>query len=91
MSDQIRVGSSGINISQSGSGSHATWSALICGAVVLACLTTAAKADEGGVSFWLPGLFGRLAAVPQQPGWSLATVYSAPSASKPPPMRMVTK
>jgi hypothetical protein len=34
-----------------------------------------ALADEGGVSFWLPGLFGSLAAVPQQPGWSLATIY----------------
>jgi hypothetical protein len=33
-----------------------------------------ANADEGGVSFWLPGLFGSLAAVPQQPGFSLATI-----------------
>ena len=33
-----------------------------------------AKADEGGVSFWLPGLYGSLAAVPQTaPGWSLIT------------------
>jgi hypothetical protein len=32
-------------------------------------------ADEGGVSFWLPGLFGSLAAVPQQPGWSLTSIY----------------
>jgi hypothetical protein len=36
---------------------------------------TIAAADEGGVSFWLPGLFGSLAAVPQQAGWSLSTVY----------------
>jgi hypothetical protein len=35
----------------------------------------AVHADEGGVSFWLPGLYGSLAAVPQQPGWSLATVF----------------
>jgi hypothetical protein len=34
-----------------------------------------ATADEGGVSFWLPGLFGSLAAAPQQPGWSLTTMY----------------
>ena len=34
-----------------------------------------AKADEGGVSFWLPGLFGSLAAVPQTPGWSMGVVY----------------
>lgn len=34
-----------------------------------------AHADEGGVSFWLPGLFGSLAAVPVTPGWSLASIY----------------
>ena len=34
-----------------------------------------AKADEGGVSFWTPGFFGSLAAAPQQPGWSVATIY----------------
>ena len=33
-----------------------------------------AFADEGGVSFWLPGLFGSLASAPQQPGWSFAAV-----------------
>jgi hypothetical protein len=31
-------------------------------------------ADESGVSFWLPGLYGSLAAVPQAaPGWSFVT------------------
>ena len=35
----------------------------------------AAKADESGISFWLPGLFGSLAAVPVTPGWSLGSVY----------------
>src|SRR4029077_8435164 len=34
-----------------------------------------ALADEGGVSFWVPGFFGSLAATPQQPGWSLANIY----------------
>jgi hypothetical protein len=33
------------------------------------------QADEGGVSFWLPGLFGSLAAVPSEPGWSFAALY----------------
>jgi hypothetical protein len=42
---------------------------------------TIAAADEGGVSFWLPGLFGSLAAAPQQPGWSLATIYYHDSVS----------
>jgi hypothetical protein len=51
---------------------------LICGALAFAAVASMpriAMADEGGVSFWLPGNFGSLAAVPQQPGWSLATVY----------------
>jgi hypothetical protein len=34
-----------------------------------------ARADEGGVSFWLPGLYGSFAATPLQPGWSFATIY----------------
>ncbi len=34
-----------------------------------------ATADEGGVSFWLPGQYGSLAATPQQPGWAFATIY----------------
>ncbi len=39
------------------------------------------RADEGGVSFWVPGQFGSLAAVPAQPGWSFATVGSYTEAS----------
>src|SRR5262249_28181274 len=34
-----------------------------------------APADEGGVSFWLPGNFGSLAAAPGVPGWAFATIY----------------
>jgi hypothetical protein len=40
-----------------------------------------AIADEGGVSFWVPGFFGSLAATPQQPGFSLATIYYHTSVS----------
>src|SRR3954466_11664891 len=40
-----------------------------------------ALADENGVSFWVPGFFGSLAATPQQPGWSLATIYYHTSVS----------
>jgi hypothetical protein len=52
-----------------------------CGATTLLCtgllLTTAsiALADESGSSFWLPGIFGSLAAAPGQPGWAFASVY----------------
>jgi hypothetical protein len=35
-----------------------------------ASAATIARADEDGVSFWIPGFFGSLAAAPQQPGWS---------------------
>ena len=34
-----------------------------------------ALADEGGISMWLPGLFGSLAAAPQMPGWAVNIVY----------------
>jgi hypothetical protein len=44
-------------------------------AVLLAAASTASLADEGGVSFWLPGQFGSFAAVPGDPGWSLPLVY----------------
>ncbi len=40
-----------------------------------------ALADESGISFWVPGFFGSLAATPQQPGWSLANVYYHTSVS----------
>ena len=70
MSDQRRKKNPELNTSRSGIGSAIIWSA-----VALACLTSPVKADEGGVSFWLPGLFGSLAAAPQQPGWSLSTIY----------------
>jgi hypothetical protein len=33
-----------------------------------------ATADEGGVSFWVPGFFGSLAATPQQPGFTWANI-----------------
>jgi len=58
--------------------------------LVLSCLVATAAvaltpdisaADEGGVSFWVPGFFGSLAAIPQQPGWSLATIYYHTSVS----------
>src|ERR1700743_2867850 len=54
-------------------------------AIVLASAATflsqPASADESGISFWIPGFFGSLAATPQQPGWSLANVYYHTSVS----------
>jgi hypothetical protein len=42
--------------------------------VAAACTTDKAFADEDGVSFWIPGFFGSLAAAPQQPGWTLTSI-----------------
>ena len=49
----------------------------LIGAIAVATLVLpqVARADEGGVSFWLPGLFGSLAAAPVTPGWSLGSIY----------------
>ena len=49
--------------------------AFAAGAVLCACIPTSSFADEGGVSFWLPGLFGSLAATPLQPGLTFSSTY----------------
>jgi hypothetical protein len=33
------------------------------------------RADESGISFWLPGLYGSLSATPATPGWSIGAIY----------------
>ena len=53
---------------------HRRW-AFAAGAVLCACMPTSSFADEGGVSFWLPGLFGSLAATPLQPGLTFSSTY----------------
>ena len=52
-----------------------TCNAAFCVALSLFGAMPQAHADEGGVSLWLPGTFGSLAATPLTPGWSLATVF----------------
>jgi len=52
---------------------------LAVGALISA--PSVAAADEGGVSFWIPGFFGSLAAAPQQPGWSLTNIAYQASVS----------
>jgi hypothetical protein len=49
--------------------------------VIFTLISTLAVADEGGISLWLPGQFGSLAAAPQQPGWSFANIYYHTSVS----------
>src|SRR5215469_13295117 len=56
----------------------------LCVGAVAALLTfpQIARADQGGVSFWIPGFFGSLAAVPSQaPGWSVTSIYYHDSVS----------
>jgi hypothetical protein len=43
--------------------------------------SSVARADESGTSFWLPGTYGSLAAVPGTPGWAVASVYYHTSVS----------
>src|SRR3954462_4474762 len=49
--------------------------AMLLAAGVLSITSSASVADESGISFWLPGLYGSLAATPTTPGWSVATIY----------------
>jgi hypothetical protein len=49
--------------------------------VLLSTSTSVALADESGTSFWLPGTYGSLAAVPGTPGWAVASVYYHTSVS----------
>src|SRR3954451_10470403 len=48
---------------------------VVLAASLVAFGSAVAQADEGGISFWLPGQFGSLAAAPAQPGWSAAAIY----------------
>jgi hypothetical protein len=54
--------------------------ALLCAGILLAT-PSVSLADESGTSFWLPGIFGSLAAVPETPGWAVASVYYHTSVS----------
>lgn len=52
------------------------WSVGACFALAVAALApNVALSDEAGVSFWLPGQFGSMAATPAQPGWSFASIF----------------
>jgi hypothetical protein len=48
---------------------------------LLSMTASISLADESGTSFWLPGQFGSLAAVPETPGWAVASVYYHTSVS----------
>jgi hypothetical protein len=51
------------------------WTIAVAALGAIAALPRPAIADQGGVSFWVPGLFGSLAATPQQPGFNFASIY----------------
>src|ERR1700716_520992 len=47
----------------------------VAATAALACSPEISHADESGISFWLPGLYGSLSATPATPGWSIAPIY----------------
>jgi hypothetical protein len=70
----VTIGKAGRKIART----HTVRSTFLWGGIALAAVVSApgiSMADQDGISFWLPGIFGSLAAAPQQPGWSLATIY----------------
>jgi hypothetical protein len=54
---------------------------VILGVGILSSTVSVSRADESGTSFWLPGTYGSLAAVPGTPGWAVASVYYHTSVS----------
>ena len=48
---------------------------------LLSTTASVSLADESGTSFWLPGTYGSLAAVPGTAGWAVASVYYHTSVS----------
>jgi hypothetical protein len=52
---------------------------IVAAAFLALCLSASSadrvKADQGGLSYWLPGTFGSLAASPGVPGWAYSTIY----------------
>jgi hypothetical protein len=49
--------------------------AMLIALAAFAATSNRSRADEDGVSFWIPGFFGSLAATPQQPGWAVASIF----------------
>src|SRR6185437_16487367 len=44
-------------------------------ALIIMTSAPAVRADESGVSFWLPGQYASMAAVPASPGFTLTTTF----------------
>ena len=63
------------NISHRNSNAWRTCRRVGVALLMLGSISEAAYADEGGVSYWLPGRFSSLAATPEVPGLSMAEVY----------------
>ncbi len=54
--------------------------AVVSISVAAAVAAGAARADEGGISFWLPGQMGSFSAAPVAPGFSMPVIYYHASA-----------
>jgi hypothetical protein len=57
---------------------RAVWPTMLAVCAVV-CQSNRANADEGGVSMWVPGFFGSLAAAPQVPGFAFGNIFIHPS------------
>jgi hypothetical protein len=55
------------------------WASAGLATIITLASAPVAHADESGISFWLPGQFGSLSAVPSNPGWAFAAIYYHPS------------
>lgn len=76
----MRAGSAEVRLDRRAERSASRLAAvLLAGGIAL--LSQPASADEGGVSFWIPGFFGSLAATPQVPGFTVASMYYHTSVS----------
>jgi hypothetical protein len=69
------------NASQLRRAAPTTAKAAVLAIAIAASTPQMSLADEGGVSFWVPGFFGSLAATPLQPGWTQTTIYYHTSVS----------
>jgi hypothetical protein len=61
---------------RSGQAAQTTGAAAVVVLAAIAGIPSFARADEGGGSFWQPGSYESLAAVPDEPGWSFAATYT---------------
>jgi hypothetical protein len=69
----MRMGGQQVMQTRSHRSARTTSAVAILAVATVAPIARPALAAESGISFWLPGIYGSLAAVPSQPGFNFAT------------------